>query len=291
MDIGFIGLGRMGQAMARALLKAGFRLTVYNRTRACAEALRAEGATVADSPTEAGKGDLVITMLADDPAVEAVVFGEHGVLGALRKGAIHAGMSTITVALSKRLTDAHQVAGQHYVAAPVFGRPDAAAAGKLFIVAAGEPDQTARCQPAFDAMGQRTFTVGPVQTSANLIKLCGNFLIASMIESLGEATTLIRKSGGDPHRFVEVMTNSLFPAPVYKTYGELIVEQKFHPAGFSMPLGLKDIRSLLAAAEAHTVPMPFGSLVRDRFMSAIARGGADLDWSGLARVAAQDAGL
>jgi 3-hydroxyisobutyrate dehydrogenase-like beta-hydroxyacid dehydrogenase len=291
MDIGFIGLGHMGQAMARTLLKAGFRLTVYNRTRARAEELQAEGAAVADSPAEASRGDLVITMLADDPAVEAVVFGEQGVIRALRRSAIHAGMSTITVALSKRLADAHRAAGQYYVAAPVFGRPDAAAAGKLFIVAAGEPEPIARCQPVFDAMGQRTFVVGPVQTAANLIKLCGNFLIASMIESLGEATTLIRKSGGDPQRFVEVMTNSLFPAPVYKTYGDLIVEQKFQPAGFSMPLGLKDIRSLLAAAETHAVPMPVGSLVRDHFISAIARGGANLDWSGLARVAAQDAGL
>lgn len=147
MDIGFIGLGHMGQEMARSLLKAGFRLTVYNRTRARAEALRAEGATVAESPAEASGGDLAITMLADDPAVEAVVFGEEGVIGGLRKGAIHAGMSTITVALSKRLADAHQAAGQHYVAGPVFGRPEAAAAGKLFIVAAGEPEPVARCQP------------------------------------------------------------------------------------------------------------------------------------------------
>lgn len=291
MDIGFIGLGHMGQAMARSLLKAGFRLTVYNRTRARAEELRAEGATVAESPAEASGGDLAITMLADDPAVEAVVFGEEGVTGGLRKGAIHAGMSTITVALSKRLADAHQAAGQHYVAGPVFGRPEAAAAGKLFIVAAGEPEPVARCQPVFDALGQRTFVVGTVQTAANLIKLCGNFLIASMIEGLGETTTLIRKSGGDPHRFVEVMTNSLFSAPVYKTYGDLIVEQKFQPAGFAMPLGLKDIRSLLAAAETHAVPMPVGSLVHDRFVSGIARGGANLDWSALARVAAQDAGL
>jgi 3-hydroxyisobutyrate dehydrogenase-like beta-hydroxyacid dehydrogenase len=173
----------------------------------------------------------------------------------------------------------------------VFGRPDAADAGRLFIVAGGEPDVIAHCQPLFDAIGQKTFVIGHVQRSANLVKLSGNFLIASMIESLGETIALMRKSGVDPARFIDIMTASLFSAPVYRTYGRLIVEERFEPAGFGMPLGLKDIRSVLAAAETQRVPMAVASLVRDHFISGIARGGEGLDWSALSRVAAQDAGL
>jgi len=291
MDLGFIGLGHMGHAMARNLLKTGHRVTVYNRTRSRAEALRSEGALVADSPAGACAGELVITMLADDRAVEAVVFGDRGILGALRKDAIHVSMSTITVALSERLAEAHRSSGQHYVAAPVFGRPEAAAAAKLFIIAAGAPGALARCQPVFDTLGQRSFVLDETQSAANLVKLSGNFLIASVIECLGETVALMRKSGTDPHRYLEIMTSTLFAAPVYKTYGELIAGERYQPAGFKMLLGLKDIRSILAAAEAKDVPMPVASLVRDHFISGIARGGAELDWSALARVAAENAGL
>jgi 3-hydroxyisobutyrate dehydrogenase-like beta-hydroxyacid dehydrogenase len=200
-------------------------------------------------------------------------------------------MSTITVALSERLATAHRAAGKRYLAAPVFGRPDAAAGGRLFIVVGGETDAIARCQPLFDAVGQKTFVIGNTPPWANLVKLSGNFLIASMIESIGETVALMRKSGVDPARFIDIMTGSLFSAPVYRTYGELIVEQRFQPPGFTMPLGLKDIRSLLAAAETQRVPMPAASLVRDHFVSGIARGGEGLDWSALSRVAAQNAGL
>jgi 3-hydroxyisobutyrate dehydrogenase-like beta-hydroxyacid dehydrogenase len=220
-----------------------------------------------------------------------VVYGNDGVLQALREDAVHISMSTITVALSERLASAHRAAGRHYLAVPVFGRPDAAASGKLFLVAGGEADVIARCQPLFNAIGQRTFVIGDTPQWANLVKLSGNFLIASMIESLGEAIALIRKSGVDPQRFIDIMTGSLFAAPVYQTYGKLIVEQHFQPAGFAMPLGLKDIRSVLAAAEAQHVPMPMASLVRDHFITGIARGGEGLDWSALARVAAEEAGL
>lgn len=291
MDIGVIGLGHMGSAMARTLLKAGHRVTVYNRTRSRAEALQAEGAVVADSPAAACRGEAVITMLADDNAVEEVVFGSGNMIDALHDDTIHVSMSTITVALSERLTEAHRDAGRQYLAAPVFGRPDAAAAGKLFIVAAGEQQALARCQAIFDVLGQRTFVVGEKPPAANLVKLSGNFLIASVIECLGETVALMRKSGVDPRCFVDILTNSLFAAPIYKTYGDLIVEEKYQPPGFRMPLGLKDIRSVLAAAEAKAVPMPVASLVRDHFISGIARGGADLDWSGLARVVAENAGL
>ena len=291
MDIGFIGLGQMGAGMANRLLQSGHRLTVYNRTRARAEALEAKGATVVDTPAAAAAGELVITMLADDTAVEDVVFGNAGVIGALPRGSPHVSSSTITVALSQKLAEAHRRAGQHYVAAPVFGRPDAAAAGKLFIVTAGEPAVLGRCQPLFDVLGQKTFVVGDTPHWANLIKLSGNFMIASTIECLGESVALMRKWGVDPRRFIEVLTGSLFAAPVYRTYGDLIVEQKYQPPGFAMPLGLKDVRSVLACAEARNVPMPVASLLRDHFIAALAQGGQNLDWAALARIAAENAGL
>ena len=291
MDVGFIGLGNMGQEMARNLIKAGNRVRAYNRTRSRADALLAEGAMLAERPADTCDSAVVISMLADDAAVENVVFGDGGVIGALPRNAVHVSMSTITVALSERLEAAHRGAGQRYVAAPVFGRPDAAAAAKLFIVAAGEPAALQQCRELFDAIGQRTFTVGDHPASANLIKLSGNFLIAATIECLGETVALMRKSGVDPRVFIEVITNTLFSAPVYKTYGGLIVEEKFEPAGFKMPLGLKDVRSVLLAAEAKSVPMPVASVVRDHFLAGIARGGADLDWSALSRVLAENAGL
>ncbi len=291
MDVGFIGLGHMGLPMARNLLKAGHRLRVYNRTRAHAEPLERDGATVAGTPAEASAGDAVLTMLANDQAVEDVVFGGQGILKGLRQGGTHISMSTITVALSESLLNAHREAGQNYMAAPVFGRPDAAAAAKLFVVAAGEKKLTDQFQPLFDALGQRTFVLSENAPEANLVKLSGNFLIASMIECLGETVALMRKYEVDPRRFLEIMTETLFAAPVYRTYGALIAEQKYQPAGFKLELGLKDVRSVLAAAEAKAVPMAVASVVRDHFISAIARGGADLDWSGLARVAAEDAGL
>ena len=291
MDVGFIGLGNMGLPMARNLLKAGHSLRVYNRTKSRADPLVEEGATIANSPAEASTGDAVITMLANDQAVEETVFGEHGVLRGLKKGAAHISMSTITVALSERLNRAHAEAHQTYIAAPVFGRPDAAAAAKLFVVPAGDKKAVEHVQPLFDAIGQRTFFLSENAPEANLVKLSGNFLIASMIECLGESVALMRKYEIDPRRFLEIMTETLFAAPVYRTYGALIAEQKYEPAGFKLELGLKDVRSVLAAAEAKAVPMPVASVVRDHFLSAIARGGADLDWSALAKVTAEDAGL
>jgi len=291
MDVGFIGLGHMGSAMARNLLKAGHHVTLYNRTRAKAEPLVAAGARVVDKPSAACGGDVLITMLADDHAVETVVFGQEGVVAALPPNAIHVSMSTISVALSDRLAEAHARAGQGYVAAPVFGRPEAAAAAQLFIIAAGGDEAIRRCQPLFDAIGQKTFGVGDKPSAANLVKLSGNFLITSIIESLGEAFALVRKSGVDPHRYLEILTGTLFSAPVYKTYGGLIAEEKYEPAGFKMALGLKDIRLALAAADAQAVPMPLASLVHDHFLAGVAQGQGDSDWSALARLCARNAGL
>lgn len=291
MDVGFIGLGQMGTPMALNLLKAGHRVTVYNRTRHKAQSLAEKGAQIAERVADACRGEILITMLADDAAVESVVFGEGGALAALGRNAIHASMSTISVALSERLAAAHAQAGQGYVAAPVFGRPEAAAAAKLFIVAAGAGATVGRCQVLFDAMGQRTFVLGEKPPDANLVKLTGNFLIASMLESLGEAFALVRKSGIDPNRFLDILTGSLFAAPVYRTYGSIIAEDRRPRDGFKMSLGLKDIRLALAAAETRAVPMPVASLVHDHFLAGVAQGEGDSDWSGLARLAARSAGL
>jgi 3-hydroxyisobutyrate dehydrogenase-like beta-hydroxyacid dehydrogenase len=291
MKVGFVGLGHMGERMAANLLKAGHELTVYNRTREKAEPLAKLGAKVAANVAEACKGDAVITMLANDEAVTAVVLGEGGVFASLPKGATHISMSTISVTLAAMLGIAHAEAGQRFVSAPVFGRPEAAAKGQLFIVAAGEPETVKAAQPLFDAIGQRTFVISEAPKDANLVKLSGNFLIAAVIESLGEAMALIGKAGIDKHRYLEVLTGTLFSAPVYKTYGSLIADGTFEPAGFAAPLGQKDIRLALAAAEDLRVPLPLASLLRDRFLTLLAQEGEGLDWSAIGSLAAKDAGV
>ena len=230
-----------------------------------------------------------MTSLADVSAVDAVVFGDQGVIGSLGTGAIHISMSTISVALSEKLAAAHAKAGQRFVAAPVFGRPDVAAVGKLFIVAAGASDAVEACSPLFEALGQKTFSVNDKPPAANLVKLSGNFLLASVIEGLGEAMALVGKAGIDRRQYLEILTSTLFTAPVYKTYGGLIAEEKFEPAGFAAPLGYKDIRLTLAAADSLRVPMPVASLLRDRFLTLLAQGGEALDWSGIGQLAAKDA--
>jgi 3-hydroxyisobutyrate dehydrogenase-like beta-hydroxyacid dehydrogenase len=290
MKIGFVGLGQMGSGIAANLLRAGRELSVYNRSVNKAEALVAQGATLAKTPADAAQGDVVFTMLADDSAVEAAVFGENGILGALKKGAIHVSCTTISVKFSEKLTEAHAKAGQRYIAAPVFGRPDAAAAAKLFVAAAGEAQTLKEVAPLFDAIGQRTYVISDKPSAANLVKLSGNFLLASVIESLGEAMALVSKDGIDRHVYLDLLTSSLFTAPVYKTYGALIADQKFSPAGFAAPLGQKDIRLALTAAEDLRVPMPLASLLRDRFLTLMANGGEKLDWSAIAGLAAKDSG-
>ena len=290
MDVGFIGLGRMGSGMVASLLKAGHEVTVYNRTRAKAEPLVAQGAKLAGSIADACRGSAVITMLADDDAMDSVVFGEIGILANLSKDSIHICSSTISTALSAKLAEFHAKAEQWYIAAPVFGRPDVAAAGRLFIVAAGSANAIATATPLFDAIGQKTFVVSENPNTANLVKLSGNFLIATVIESLGEAMALVGKGGVDRHQYLEILTSTLFGAPVYKTYGTLIADRKFEPAGFAASLGHKDIRLTLAAAEELRVPLPLASLVRDRFLTLMAHGGAQLDWSAIGGLAARDAG-
>ncbi|HEY2584264.1 MAG TPA: NAD(P)-dependent oxidoreductase [Tepidisphaeraceae bacterium] len=291
MKVGFIGLGHMGSGMAGRLLDAGHDVTVYNRTPGKAQELIDRGAHLAARVADACRGDAVITMLADDNAVERVVLGEGGVLASLGKCTVHVSMSTISVALSERLADFHATAGHRYIAAPVFGRPDVAAAGKLYIIAGGRPALVAACMPLFDAIGQKTLHIGDLPQAANLVKLSGNFLTASVLEALGEAMALVRKAGIDPHRYFEVLTSTLFTGPVFTNYGGLIAAQQFEPAGFVAPLGEKDLRLVLAAAEPLRVPMPLASLVHDRLQTLIARGGDQLDWSGIGQLAASDAGL
>jgi 3-hydroxyisobutyrate dehydrogenase-like beta-hydroxyacid dehydrogenase len=291
MKVGFIGLGQMGTGMVASLLRAGHEVTIYNRTPSKAQRLVEQGAQVAPDVADACRGDAVVTMLADDGAVESVVFGEKGVIGSLSKGAIHVSMSTISVALAARLTVAHADAGQRFIAAPVFGRPEMAAAAKLFIVAAGAPDAVDVCLPLFAAMGQKTFPIGDQPKAANLVKLSGNFLIATVIEGLGEAMALVGKAGVDRRRYLEILTSTLFTAPVYRTYGELIVEHRFEPPGFAAPLGHKDIRLALAAAETLRVPMPFAAVLHDRFLTLLAHGDEALDWSAIGQLAAKDAVL
>ena len=288
MKIGFIGLGRMGSAMAANLVKAGHQVTVFNRSPDKRRKLVELGAHEAARIADACRGEAVITMLADDAALSSVTLADGGIVASLPKGAIHVSMSTVSVALARELTKAHAAAGQRFIAAPVFGRPEAAAAAKLFIVAAGEPAAVETCLPLFNALGQKTLPIGPEPAAANLVKLSGNFLLASAIEALGEAIALVSKAGVDRRAYVELLTSTIFPAPVYATYGGLIAANRFEPASFTAALGLKDIRLALAAAESLGVPMPLGALLQRRFLRLLAQGGENLDWSALGGLAARD---
>jgi len=290
VKIGFIGLGRMGAAMAANLVRAGHDVTVFNRSPGKSAALIELGARNATHLADACAGSAVLSMLANDDAAADIALGDGGITSHLPKGAIHVSMSTISVALSKRLAQMHEKAGQGYVAAPVFGRPDMAAAAKLFIVAAGDPATVDTCQPLFSAMGQKTTVIGTEPSAANLVKLSGNFLLASAIEALGEAVALIGKAGIDPRAYIEFLTSTVFNVPAYKTYGALIAQRKFEPAAFAAPLGYKDIRLTLAAAESLRVPMPVASLLRDRFLRLLAQGGDSLDWAAIGGLASEDAG-
>ncbi len=283
MRVGFIGLGNMGGPMAHSLVRAGHDVIVFNRTKEKQKPLADAGAKVAKAPGDLKGAEVVITMLSDDAAVES--FASADVFG---DGAIHLSMSTISPALSKRLARGSVT----YVAAPVFGRPDLAAAGKLFVVAAGEKSAIARCQPLLDAIGQRTFIVGEEPSQANVLKITGNFLIAATIEALGESFALVRKCGLDPAIVLDVLTSTLFTAPIHKTYGGIVARGEWDAkGGFGLPLGLKDVRLVLQTADSAGVPMPTASLLHDQFAAAMGRGMNELDWSALGRLVAENAGL
>lgn len=285
MRVGFIGLGRMGIGMASTLLKAGHQVTVYNRTRSRAEPLAAEGAKVAETVGEACDGvEAAFTMLANDEAVEAVAFGGDGIIASLARGALHIGSSTISVALSDRLADEHKMAAQSYLSAPVLGRPDRAAEGQLFVIAAGPDGAFEAASPLLDAIGQRVIRFGEKASNANVVKVSANFLIASVIETVGEAVALIDRAGLDRQTYVDFLTSTLFSAPVYKTYGALIAADEEPPVGFAAPLGLKDVRLVLAAARDLHADMPVASLLEERFLTLIAHGGEERDWSAVGRL-------
>lgn len=299
MDIGFVGLGAMGRPMARNLAGAGHQVTVYNRTRERAEGVVDVAHVAASLADLACDREAVVTMLADDAAVEEVAFGRPdesgritpGLVTGLSDGALHVSMSTISPALSRRLEEAHKAAGQRYVAAPVFGRPEAATARTLWVVTAGKREDVELARPIIDAVGAGWTMVGDQPWQANVVKLAGNFTIAAMIETLGEAFALARKSGVEPKTFLEVINNALFKSPIYQGYGTLIADGQFDPPGFTLRLGLKDVRLALSVADGTNVPMPLASLLHDHMLTLVANGGGELDWSSFARLAAERAGL
>ena len=293
MQIGFIGLGAMGAAMARNLLESGHAVCVFNRSPARAQPLRDAGATVAASPAQAVQSaDVVFTMVADDAALASVTFGELGIVAGMKPGAVHISMSTIGVACAQVLAARHRAAGLGFVSATVFGRPDSAAQRKLFIMAAGADEHLKVVWPLLEQLGQSVGRVGTDPSQANLVKLIGNFMLTVIVETLGEACAVAGKAGLDPMRLVELLTNAPFNAPPYKIYGPAIAAQRFQPAGFALPLAQKDNRLVLAAAETLGVPMPLASLVHDRFLAARSKGfGSEHDLSALAHTALAEAGL
>jgi 3-hydroxyisobutyrate dehydrogenase-like beta-hydroxyacid dehydrogenase len=294
-EIGFIGLGRMGTAMAANLVAGGHRVTAYVRRADQMDRLATLGLDPTTQFADLFDRDVIISMVSDDDAIRDVVLGRdnsgvEGLVSGLKRGAIHLSMSTISTSTASLLTAEHARHGQGYVAAPVFGNPDAARARQLFIVAAGAPADVERCQPLFDSLGQKTFVVGAEPSHANLVKLLGNMMTATTLETLGEVVAVALKSGLDPKSFLEVMTGTMFGGRAHKIYGDRIVRQSYAP-GFVMPLVLKDVRLALAEAENAGAPMPSVDVVRDRLITGIARGHGGLDWSALGLIAAEEAGL
>ena len=292
MSIAFLGLGSMGSAIAGNLVAAGHDVTVWNRSAAKTAPLVEAGAHAAKTPVEAASDAAVVfSMLADDAAVMSVISGDNGLLAGMANDTLHVSLSTISVATADRLAAAHKDHGQRYISAPVFGRPEAAAAAKIFVVTAGAGSNIDEVQPLFDIIGQRTFRVGETPSQANLVKLCGNFAILAAIETMGEAMALAQKGGVPKAVLHEVLTGTLFGAPIYQNYGKMLVEESYTPAGFKAPLGLKDMRLAGESAERYRVPMPLLSLLRDHLLETIAKEGEDIDWSGIGRTISRNAGL
>ena len=263
---------------------------VWNRSRAPIDELVNAGARAASSPAEVAANDVLVTMLADDQSLKSVLF-DQGAFEALPRGGVHVNLATISVAFARELAERHQARGIGYVAAPVFGRPDTIPKGLLQVLAAGAAADVERVLPLLTAIGQRVFRLGEIPERANVIKIAGNFMIASAIETIAEAGALVRAHGIAPDALIDVMTSSLFGCPVFRNYGSLIAERRYAPPGFTLRLGYKDARLTLAASEDAAVPMPIATLLRDNFIDALAHGDGDLDWSALAEVAARRAQL
>jgi 3-hydroxyisobutyrate dehydrogenase-like beta-hydroxyacid dehydrogenase len=291
LQIGVVGLGHMGSAFARNLLADGFQVLAFDRDPAHVSALAMQGADAAAGVSDLSACDIVVSSLPDDNVLQAVALAPGGLVDNMRKDAIHISMSTISPELSRRLAEAHAARRQGYVAAPVLGNPDLARSRKLFVLAAGHPNTIERVRPVLERLGQRVFVISDDAPAANLMKLAGNVMTATTLESMGEVLALLRKGGVDQGIAFEVLTNSLFDGKVHKTYGGKILNERYSPAGMTVPLAVKDLRLALAAAEHAAVPMPAASLVHDRLVGVMARGWADLDWSALGLLAARDAGL
>jgi 3-hydroxyisobutyrate dehydrogenase-like beta-hydroxyacid dehydrogenase len=288
MHIGFIGVGHMGKEIAGRLIRLGHELTVFNRTRSRALPLEREGAHLVATPYEAARGvDVVVTMLSDDEAVAATVLGFDGAISALGKNCVHLSMSTISPAMSKRLARAHAEAGQLYVAGPVLGRPEVAHSGALIIVAAGPAAGIDRCRPIFDALAKETHVIGALPEMANVIKLAANFFLATILEALGEAFALVESFGIEDQAFMQILNGALLKSQVIENYGKRIAEGSFEPAGFSLGLGAKDVRLAVEAGESGAVSMPLASVLRDRFVAAIAHGKKNADWAAVGRVSTE----
>ncbi|WP_337134377.1 NAD(P)-dependent oxidoreductase [Priestia megaterium] len=281
MKVGLIGLGNMGLPMAENMIKAGHELVIYNRTASKAESLVKKGAKVVETPAQAAQeANLVFTILSNDEALEEVTLSEAGVLAGLQEGGIHVSVSTISVDLSEKLTSAHAASGQHFVAATVLGRPDAAAAAALKVIVAGNKEAREHVCPLFEAIGQTVFTVGDEPYLSNVAKLGNNFLLVSMLEAVSEAVVMVEQYGMQAEEFLEVV-NSLFASPVYKNYGNLIAKRDFDPAGFKLELGLKDVNLAIDAAKKVSAPLPLGELVKGHYEQGIENGWGHLDWSAL----------
>jgi 3-hydroxyisobutyrate dehydrogenase-like beta-hydroxyacid dehydrogenase len=289
MDVGFVGLGHMGRAIAANLIRAGHHLRVWNRSPGRAQELVALGAESVARPAEAARAAVLMSMLADDGALRALI--AQGLIDEASPGLIHVNLATISVQFAQELSELHRARGLTYVAAPVFGRPDVAAAGKLNVVAAGPSEALARVEPLLGAISARVWPVGSDPVRANVIKLAGNFMLASAIETMGEAVALAQGYGVGAAEVLGILTSTLFAAPAYQVYGRLIAEQRYEPASFTLKLGLKDVRLALQAAEAVHVALPIGSILRDHFLEGIATGEAERDWAVLARLSLRRAGL
>ena len=288
MDVGFIGLGTMGSHMAQNLVKAGHKVRVWNRSRPPVDALARLGATPVSSAREAFSGDAVFSMLADDAAVHEVF---DPLLEGAPKGLIHVNMATVSVGLARDMAARHKDHGLFYVSANVFGRPELAAAAKLTIVVAGDPGAVARVQPLLDAIGQRTYTMGTQPERANVVKLAGNFMLGAAVEAMSEASAMASRYGIPPSDFLKVLTEGVFSAPAYITYGAAIANERYDPPGFKLSLTLKDLRLALAAADEITAPMPLADVVYESLLEADARGDGERDLAALARVSKRRAGL
>jgi 3-hydroxyisobutyrate dehydrogenase-like beta-hydroxyacid dehydrogenase len=291
-SVGFIGLGNMGEPIAGCLLRAGYAVRLFNRTASKAEPLVKQGARLVGHARDVAEaGGIVLTMLSDDRVVEEICGEPGGFIEKLGPGGIHVSLSTISPAAARRLAEHHRKFQVAYVGAPVFGRPEAAAAKRLNVVVSGAPEAKQRIAPILAAIGQATFDFGDAPDAANVVKVCGNFMIASAIQTMAEAMTLAQKNGIDAAKMIDMLAQTIFACPIYQGYGKALAAQRFEPIGFRMALGLKDVNLALETAAASTMPMPIASLLHDRLLANIARGRGDMDWLAVSLGIAEDAGL